>query len=108
MRKSNLALRLGAVAVAGLLGGLAGSAERLGELSAASAHARPELPRPAGQRSPGALATLSSPERFSVASELACFSDGVSCAHALDCCSGGCVNGQCGPRNKSKRRLARR
>jgi hypothetical protein len=43
----------------------------------------------------------------SVAS-LACYSDGVACVHSVECCSSGCVNGQCGVRNKLKRRLAER
>jgi hypothetical protein len=38
----------------------------------------------------------------------ACFSDGVACMRAVDCCSAGCVNGRCGFRNKPKRRLAAR
>jgi hypothetical protein len=41
-------------------------------------------------------------------SSLACYSDGVACVHSLDCCSSGCINGQCGMRNKLKRRLAQR
>ncbi|HWZ91223.1 MAG TPA: hypothetical protein VNW92_20320 [Polyangiaceae bacterium] len=40
--------------------------------------------------------------------ELACFSDGVACSHAADCCSAGCVNGRCGERLQPKRRLAMR
>jgi len=103
MRKSNLALLLGAAALAGLLTGSA-RAGRSAEERAASA----VLPSPAGQQPPRNPAMFNQPERLSQATELACFSDGVSCAHALDCCSGGCVNGQCGPRSKSKRRLARR
>lgn len=107
MGKSKLALRLGAAALALLLGGLP-RVQRAAELSAARAAPSALLPGPAGERSPGGAGALCQPERLSQAAELACFSDGVSCAHALDCCSGGCVNGQCGPRNKSKRRLARR
>jgi len=102
MRKSNLAL-LGAAALALLLAGSARaghSAERRGPSAV--------LPGAAGLKQPGDPATLSQSECLSQATELACFSDGVSCARALDCCSGGCVNGQCGPRSKSRRRLARR
>ena len=40
--------------------------------------------------------------------DLACFSDGVTCVHSAECCSGGCENGTCGARSKLKRRLARR
>jgi hypothetical protein len=41
-------------------------------------------------------------------SSLACYSDGVACVHSVECCSSGCINGQCGVRNKLKRRLAQR
>jgi hypothetical protein len=39
---------------------------------------------------------------------LACYSDGVACVHSVECCSSGCINGQCGVRSKLKRRLAAR
>ncbi len=54
------------------------------------------------------LATPSAHPVATNAADLACFSDGVTCSHSVDCCSGGCVNGQCGARSKLKRRLARR
>jgi hypothetical protein len=107
MRKSNLALLLGVAVATGLLGGTARGG-RSAELSVARAAACAAPPRAAAPRQPENPAMLGQPERLSQATELACFSDGVSCAHALECCSGGCSNGQCGPHSKSKRRLARR
>ena len=54
------------------------------------------------------VSKVRAPALVANAADLACFSDGVACSHSVDCCSGGCVRGQCGARSKLKRRLARR